>query len=256
LFADLPVDSITDQGAYGPRLFGGSPNQIENVIAIIKGKPDTRQAVAQIFEAADVRTPIPNVPCTCTLQFFPRKGVLHMLTSMRSNDAYRGLPHDVFAFTLIQELVARSTNHEVGLYNHSVGSLHLYDDCEKNAREFMAEGVQDQLAVPPMPSADPWSSVRWLLEAEALLRSRCPDLPPYNTIEPYWVDLARLLRIRQLLAKGQLRDDTGQVVIGLALEVTTSWWPTNLTDRDTQVYPRDGHRQPAVGSAADPRRVA
>jgi hypothetical protein len=41
-----------------------------------------------------------------------------------------------------------------------------------------------------------------------------------------------------------------------ALEVTTSWWPTNLTDRDTQAYPRDEHRQPAVGSAADPRRVA
>src|ERR1700741_3025248 len=42
----------------------------------------------------------------------------------------------------------------------------------------------------------------------------------------------------------------------LALEVTTSRWPTNLTDRDTQAYPRDEHRQPAVGSAADPRRVA
>ena len=47
-----------------------------------------------------------------------------------------------------------------------------------------------------------------------------------------------------------------RVPIVLALEVTTSWWPTNLTDRDTQVYPRDEHRQPAVGSAADPRRVA
>src|ERR1700688_339989 len=30
----------------------------------------------------------------------------------------------------------------------------------------------------------------------------------------------------------------------------------NLLDRDTQAYPRDEHRQPAVGSAADPRRVA
>src|SRR5882757_39244 len=47
-----------------------------------------------------------------------------------------------------------------------------------------------------------------------------------------------------------------RVQIVLALEVTTSWWPTNLTDRDTQAYPRDEHRQPAVGRAADPRRVA
>src|SRR5882762_2587582 len=47
-----------------------------------------------------------------------------------------------------------------------------------------------------------------------------------------------------------------RVQIVLALEVTTSWWPTNLTDIDTQAYPRDEHRQPAVGRAADPRRVA
>src|SRR6476469_2028065 len=47
-----------------------------------------------------------------------------------------------------------------------------------------------------------------------------------------------------------------RVQIVLALEVTTSWWPTKLIDRDTQAYPRDEHRQPAVGSAADPRRVA
>ena len=47
-----------------------------------------------------------------------------------------------------------------------------------------------------------------------------------------------------------------RVQIILALEVTTSWWPTKLIDRDTQAYPRDEHRQPAVGSAADPRRVA
>src|SRR2546423_7244621 len=47
-----------------------------------------------------------------------------------------------------------------------------------------------------------------------------------------------------------------RVQIVLALEVTTSWWPTKLIDRDTQAYPRDEHRQPAVGRAADPRRVA
>ena len=41
-----------------------------------------------------------------------------------------------------------------------------------------------------------------------------------------------------------------RVQIVLALEVTTSWWPTKLIDRDTQAYPRDEHRQPAVGSAA------
>src|SRR6266404_2781180 len=44
--------------------------------------------------------------------------------------------------------------------------------------------------------------------------------------------------------------------IVLALEVEAPWWPTNCTTGDTQAYPRDEHRQSAVGSAADPRRVA
>jgi hypothetical protein len=47
-----------------------------------------------------------------------------------------------------------------------------------------------------------------------------------------------------------------RVQIVLALEVTMSWWPTNCTTGDTQAYPRDEHCQSAVGSAADPRRVA
>ena len=48
---------------------------------------DTRQAVIQIFDAADVRARRVDVPCTCTVQFLPRAGKLHVVTSMRSNDA-------------------------------------------------------------------------------------------------------------------------------------------------------------------------
>src|SRR5260370_3820060 len=46
-----------------------------------------------------------------------------------------------------------------------------------------------------------------------------------------------------------------RVQIVLALEVTTSWWPTKLIDRDTQAYPGDEHGKSAVGSAGDPWRT-
>src|SRR5258708_2469895 len=51
------------------------------------------------------------------------------------------------------------------------------------------------------------------------------------------------------LARYRYKVAPRRVQIVLALEVTTSWWPTNLTDRDTQAYPRDEHRQSAVGGA-------
>src|SRR5712671_3252043 len=47
-----------------------------------------------------------------------------------------------------------------------------------------------------------------------------------------------------------------RVQIVLALEVETSCWPTNFTAGGTQAHPRDEHCQSAMGSAADPRRVA
>ena len=141
-FLGLPPDAEKASGAYGPRLFGAD-GQIPKVIQLLKDKKtDTRQAVVQIFRAEDLAPPNTDVPCTCTLQFLPRRGSLHLFTSMRSNDAYLGLPHDVFAFTLIQELVARSVSLEVGQYFHAVGSLHLYEKDEGRAKQYLEEGLQ------------------------------------------------------------------------------------------------------------------
>ena len=60
------------------------------------------------------------------MQFIVRCEELHLFVCMRSNDAFMGLPHDVFAFTMLQELVARLIGCELGHYHHFVSSLHLY----------------------------------------------------------------------------------------------------------------------------------
>ena len=85
-------------GGYGPRLFDWRGlNQMDNVVALLKRKPHTRQAVIQLFDAFDIMEARKDIPCTCTLQFMIRSKRLNMFTTMRSNDAYWGLPHDVFA---------------------------------------------------------------------------------------------------------------------------------------------------------------
>lgn len=147
-----------------------------------------------------------DVPCTCTLQFLARGGALHMVVSMRSNDAYRGLPHDVFAFTVIQELVARSVGHEVGTYHHCVASLHLYEKDELGARRYLAEGWQQKLGMPAMPEGDPWSALAWLCRAEATIRLGSQASLAMDGVDPYWADLARLLRIKALIARRDWRE--------------------------------------------------
>ena len=183
-------------GAYGPRLIDhDGHNQIASVIQRLRAKPYSRRAVIQLFYATDLVAIANDIPCTCTLQFLCRNDALHMLTYMRSNDAYIGLPHDVFFFTMLQEMIARDLSVELGTYKHVVGSLHLYDTDVEGARRFLAEGWQSTLLpMPRMPEGSPWTAIDSLLEAEALLRSNASfRICDYDGLERYWSELLRLL---------------------------------------------------------------
>lgn len=190
-------DERTIHGAYGPRMFGEPPNdQLARVISALRGKPDSRQAVIQLFDRRDTLEYHSDIPCTCSMQFVIRDRRLHMMTSMRSNDAWLGLPHDVFAFTMIQELVARSLDVKLGEYRHSVGSLHLYERDERKAVRYLEEGWQPRRPMPPMPKGDPWPSVEMLLEFEEAVRNGdASAADPRESMNPYWADLATLLAI-------------------------------------------------------------
>jgi thymidylate synthase len=129
-------------------------HQLDKVSEVLRRKPDSRQAVIQLFDGSDIVGEHGDVPCTSTLQFMLRRDKLHMLTNMRSNDAFIGLPHDFFCFTMLQEIMARSLSVELGTYKHAVGSLHLYDVDIQTAKQFLGEGWQSTEApMPPMPMA-------------------------------------------------------------------------------------------------------
>jgi len=185
-------------GGYGPRLFNlKGLNQVDSVTNLLKRKRTSRQAVIQVFDAFDIVAEHKDVPCTCTLQFMIRNDKLYMLVNMRSNDLIKGLPHDVFCFTMLQEIIARSLSVEVGTYKHAVGSLHIYDDDIKDAKQFIGEGWQlTEPTMPQMPAGDPWPAISLLVEAELAIRTRSPfEIARLNGIDPYWADLIRLLQV-------------------------------------------------------------
>lgn len=195
-YREFSDDKKTVHGAYGPRLFGGGhKNQVHNVIKLLKEKPDSRQAVIQLFDSADIAKVYKDVPCTCTLQFLIRRNKLHLIASMRSNDAFVGLPHDIFAFTLLQEIVARSVGVELGQYKHAVGSLHLYEPDRDGAQQFIDEGFQTVVPMQPMPYGDPWIHIEKLLQAEHILRRGKEFDLKSNPLPPFWADLVRVLQI-------------------------------------------------------------
>lgn len=196
-YRDESEDGKTVYGGYGPRLFNmGGINQIGNVVNLLKNNPYSRRAVIQLIEAKDIATRHKEIPCTCMFQFMIRQGRLHMLTTMRSNDAFLGLSHDVFAFTMLQEILARALSVELGTYKHMVGSLHLYEPDRTSARQYLKEGWQSsKISMPPMPLSEPWDSIGRVLKAERSIRLYGTVDIDSLCLDDYWSDLVRLLQI-------------------------------------------------------------
>ena len=185
-------------GGYGPRLFQWRGlNQFEEVTELLRRRSDSRQAVIQLFEGSDLKGNYKDIPCTCTLQFMIREDKLNLITHMRSNDAHLGLPHDVFCFTMLQEIMARALGIDIGKYKHFVGSLHIYKKDIPIIQGFLDEGLQStKKYMPSMPACDPWPHIKRFLEVEYSIRTNGDfNRESLRDMDPYWADLTRLLII-------------------------------------------------------------
>jgi thymidylate synthase len=231
-------DGKTIYGAYGPRLFGlnGNINQVRNVIETLRASPTSRRAVIQLFRGEDLAENLESrredLPCTCTLQFTIRNHQLHAIVMMRSNDAFKGLPHDVFAFTMLQELIARSLGVEVGPYKHAVGSLHLYTENTKAVQDYLAEGVQERVPMPPMPAGDPWPSVAMLLKAERAIRFG--RQPSFANLAPFWSDLVRLLEVFRY-SRDSAKGEQQKLITGIKKQMDSAVFDTHILKRQRRI---------------------
>jgi thymidylate synthase len=194
-YADDASPDGTLNGAYGPRLFAmRGVDQIEAVTTLLQRKPGTRRAVVQLYNAEDLRTD-EEIPCTTTLQFHLRNERLHLSATLRSNDAYWGLPHDVFCFTMLQEMMARRLDVGLGEYLQYVGSMHIYEDFVDSAERYIAEGHHRAAEMPEMPRGDPFGLVENLLGLEHRIRQGEQIDAGAAMQEPYWADIVRLLQV-------------------------------------------------------------
>jgi thymidylate synthase len=115
-------------GAYGPRLrrWHGTTDQLGQVLETLSGDPGSRRAVIQLYDPETDAPGHKDVPCTLGYRFFLRDGSLHMHTTMRSQDLWLGFCYDIFAATVLHELLAGWLGAQLGRYVLSVDSLHLY----------------------------------------------------------------------------------------------------------------------------------
>lgn len=225
------VKESPDSSAYGPRMFKrNGTNQVKNIIDQLRSKPNSRRAVIQIFDAMDLERNLEGnlneIPCTCTLQFLARHDKLHLITNMRSNDIVRGLPHDVFSFTMLQEIIARTLSLELGSYKHFVGSLHYYCHDLSETEEYLNEQYQPTgIYMPPMPKGDPWNAIQRLKCEERKLRL-CGVSGFHSPVDldPYWSDLINLLYIYRCS-----RDKKSERIASIRSTMTSKIYDTYIT---------------------------
>ena len=105
-------------------------NQLDNVIAVLKTNPRTRQAAISIYDAKEINYGhyTHDTPCTYAVQFTIQAQHLNMCVTMRSNDLWYGFCNDQYCFSKLQELVATETGLLIGSYYHFAHNLHLYDN--------------------------------------------------------------------------------------------------------------------------------
>lgn len=119
------LDDGRFHGAYGERV----KHQVAAACTRLQHDPGTRQAVVVLWDAWLDNLPAKrDYPCTVALQFeVDDRTRLCLNVFMRSNDAWLGLPYDLFQFAQLQLSVARALSRPLGWYRHTVLSMHLYE---------------------------------------------------------------------------------------------------------------------------------
>lgn len=191
--------------AYGRRLFkplgGELPSAWTLIQQVIGEDPESKRGVATFFRPEELAIEDNlDVACVIAVQFLQREHRLHAITYMRANDAVQGLLSDVFSFTLIQELMARQLDLELGTYAHHVGSMHIGDGDLPRVQRVLEEANTStapvRFPIATMPDGHLWESLKTLEAWEHTLRHNEAEGRPADVedlwLDPYWKQVVLL----------------------------------------------------------------
>lgn len=104
---------------------GGTIDQIQNVIDLIKHHPDSRRMLVTAWNPADIgEMALP--PCHCLFQFYVADGRLSLQLYQRSADTFLGVPFNIASYALLLLMMAQVTGLKAGDFIHTTGDTHLY----------------------------------------------------------------------------------------------------------------------------------
>lgn len=112
---------------YGERMrgFRGDIDQIGYIIKKLKKNPNSRRAVATLWDPLLDQTR-EEVPCLSMLDFVIREGRLNLTAVLRSNDMQRAWPANAFGLAKVMEYVSEKLGVNAGTLTTLSISAHVY----------------------------------------------------------------------------------------------------------------------------------
>lgn len=108
-----------------PDYKGGTIDQIQNVLDLIKHHPDSRRMMVTAWNPAEVEE-MALPPCHCLFQFYVADGRLSLQLYQRSADTFLGVPFNIASYALLLQMMAQVTGLQPGEFIHTTGDTHLY----------------------------------------------------------------------------------------------------------------------------------
>jgi thymidylate synthase len=108
-----------------PNNNGGTIDQIQNVLNLIKHHPDSRRMMVSAWNVAEVEQ-MALPPCHCLFQFYVANGRLSLQLYQRSADTFLGVPFNIASYALLLLMMAQVNHLQPGDFIHTTGDTHLY----------------------------------------------------------------------------------------------------------------------------------
>ncbi len=116
-----------------PKPEGGDVDQIREVIASIKQRPESRRHLVSAWNPGQLdEMALP--PCHVLFQFYVADGKLSCQLYQRSGDIFLGVPFNIASYALLTHMVAQVCGLEVGEFIHVLGDAHLYENHLEQAK--------------------------------------------------------------------------------------------------------------------------
>ena len=108
-------------------------DQVQQAIETIKTNPNSRRIIVSAWNVGELDE-MALMPCHAFFQFHVAEGRLNCQLYQRSADVFLGVPFNIASYALLTHMMAQVCDLEPGVFVHTLGDAHLYNNHLDQAR--------------------------------------------------------------------------------------------------------------------------